>query len=230
MDLSSILAAVIRTMPGPEAWVHIAAVFYVAGFLVRDQLYLRLLILLGTFCYMIYYYFVLDVPLWDALIWSAIMGAANLSIIVLIVLERTTFSMSDEELLLYDAFPGLSPGEFRKLLKITDWHAADGQTLLTVEDEAPESLFYVLYGGVRVTKQGQSFSVERPGFIGEIAYTLNRTATANTLVPIGGKYVSWPREKLKALELRYPSIRVALHETLNSDLADKVAHSVGQSK
>ena len=32
--------------------VHIAALFYVAGFLVRDQLILRLLVLIGTLLYL----------------------------------------------------------------------------------------------------------------------------------------------------------------------------------
>ena len=219
----------VEATSGAQIMVHIAAMFYVAGFLVRDQLYLRLLILFGTICYMNYYFFLQDKPLWEAFIWSAIMGSANLYIIILIILERTTFSMSDEEKLLFKAFDGLSPGEFRKLLKVTNWHESDGETLITVEDEVPDALYYVLYGGCRINKRGTAFSVERPGFIGEIAYTLNRSATANVLVPKGGKYVSWPRDKLKGLELRYPSIRVALHGTLNTDLADKVANSVGEN-
>jgi len=230
MIIDEFWAYVVEAASGPQIMVHLAAMFYVAGFLVRDQLYLRGLILMGTFCYMNYYFFVLETPLWDAFIWSAIMGTANLSIIILILLERTTFSMSDDELQLFNAFDGLSPGEFRKLLKITKWHDADGETLITIQDEVPNSLFFVLYGGCRINKSGKHFSVERPGFIGEIAYTLNRSATANVLVTKGGKYVSWPRDALKALEVRYPSIRIALHGTLNTDLADKVANSVGEGK
>ena len=224
----SLVTALIAAVTGPGIFVHIAAMFYVAGFLVRDQLVLRLLILIGTLLYMFYYLFVGDTPLWDAFIWSAIMGGANLLIICLLVLERTTFALSVNEKKLFEAFVGLSPGEVRKILKIAKWQDESSNDVLTVENELPQNLHYVISGECLITKKDQDFTISRPTFIGEIAYTLNTPATATVRVRDGGNYVSLPRDKLKALEAKNPGLRVALHALFNADLALKVAHSTGE--
>ncbi len=226
--MDAIFSTILSTVTGAELWVHMAASFYVAGFLVRDQLWLRSLILCGTCCYMGYYFFVNDTPLWDAFIWSCIMGVANLSMIIRIALERTTFAMSEEERSLFQAFEGLSPGEFRKLLKFTHWRTADGKRLLTVENEKPDRLFYMLDGTIQISKRGTAFSVSRPGFIGEISYTLDQNASATVLISEGGRYVYWNKDDLAKIELKQPAIRVALARILNADLAKKVAKSVGE--
>lgn len=210
-------------------FVHMAALFYVAGFLVRDQLYLRLLILCGTCCYMIYYFFLQDTPLWEAFIWSAIMGTANSYIIILLILERTTFSMSDDEKELYKAFSMLTPGEFRKVLKRATWKKTDQPVKLTRNGVMPERLYYIMDGRVVVKKKKSTFDIARPGFIGEIAYTLNCPATADVGLSSGGHYAWWAREDLKKLEMKYPGIRVGLHSILGADMAGKVAASVGES-
>jgi len=58
-------------------FVQLALLFYVLGFLTRNELYLRVWLLTGTGFYILYYYFVTDVPLWDALWTSAAIGVVN---------------------------------------------------------------------------------------------------------------------------------------------------------
>ena len=86
--------------------VHIGAMLYVIGFLIRDQLVLRLLLLTGTMFYALYYF--LSGPLWEPLLWDAVLGSANLFIICLIVIERTTFRMTADQKRLYAAFSSMS--------------------------------------------------------------------------------------------------------------------------
>jgi len=47
------------------SFVYLALMFYVLGSLVRDELWLRVLILTGSFCYVIYYIYAPERPLWD---------------------------------------------------------------------------------------------------------------------------------------------------------------------
>ena len=50
--------------------VHIGAFLMLLAYLVRDQILLRGLIILGTIFYIVSYFF-MDPPLWSALLWSA---------------------------------------------------------------------------------------------------------------------------------------------------------------
>lgn len=209
--------------------VHIAAMFYVAGFLVRDQLLLRMLVLTGTTCYLGYYYLAHEQPLWDAFFWSCFMGIANLFVITQIVLERSTFNMSDEERRVYKAFDEMLPGEFRRLLKISSFEDSDGVTTLTREGEPVDNLYYVLDGKVEVEKAGQSFSIPSGSFLGEVAFFLHTDASATVRLGDGARFVKWRGEELRKLQKKYPGIRVAIHSILNQDMATKVAQSMGNS-
>ncbi|MGI9407760.1 MAG: hypothetical protein ACR2O4_15405 [Hyphomicrobiaceae bacterium] len=205
--------------------IHMASLLYVIAFLVRDQLWLRLLVLVATLLYIGYYYFVPEEPLWDAIAWSVVLGLANLYITLQIVLERTTYSLSEEEKKLYDAFDTMTPGEFRKMLKIGTWHDGDGVTRLTTENATNENLYFVLHGESVVEKSGRSFPIPERVFVGEVAYFLKCHASATVTVPRGGRYISWPRQALETLERKNPGIRVALQSLMNTDMAGKVAAS-----
>lgn len=52
--------------------VHIAAAFYLAGFLFRDQIMLRTLIIAGDVIYILYFFFAPQVPLWGGIFWSSV--------------------------------------------------------------------------------------------------------------------------------------------------------------
>ncbi len=200
-----------------------ASLLYVIAFLVRDQLMLRILVLIATLLYIGYYYFVPEIPLWDAIFWSLVLGAANLYVTVRILLQRTTFNMTGAEKRLCDRFDTMTPGEFRRMLKIAHWDHREA--ILTQENEPVDRLYYVLNGTVDVEKQGRSFALEAGVFIGEVAYFLKRDASATVKVSGIPNYVYWERDELQKLEQKNPSIRVALHSLLNTDMATKVAVS-----
>ena len=203
--------------------VHMASLLYVIAFLVRDQLMLRILVLIATLLYIGYYYFVPEIPLWDAIFWSLVLGAANLYVTVQILLQRTTFNMTGAEKRLCERFDTMTPGEFRRMLKIAHWDHREAT--LTQENEPVDRLYYVLSGTVDVEKQGRSFTLEAGVFIGEVAYFLKRDASATVKLFGIPNYVYWERDELQKLEQKNPGIRVALHSLLNTDMAAKVAVS-----
>ena len=76
--------------------VHIGAFLFLLAYLVRDQILLRGLIILGTVFYIVYY-FTMETPLWSALLWNSSFVVINLIMIGVIYSDRASFVMSERE-------------------------------------------------------------------------------------------------------------------------------------
>lgn len=203
--------------------------FYIIGFWVRDQLLLRVLVLFGTMFYVLNYYYVPEVPMWSAIVWSIILGIVNLYVTIQLALERTTFRMSRDDLQLYGTFGNMTPGEFRKLAEKAIWHEPGETAVLTREGMPNRSLFYIVEGDVTLWKKGRSFTMTAGTFVGEVSYLLKSTASATVHADEHVRYIEWRHVDLMDIERRHQGIRVALREILNADLATKVAGGNGGS-
>lgn len=206
--------------------VYMAFVLDLFGFLARDELWLRLLMLAASALYLVYYYYVADDPLWDAIITNALLAAANLLMIVVVVLERTTFSMSKETVALYRAFPMLSPGQFRRILKAARDVHAPARKELTRAGTAVANLYYVVDGPFGIQKGAQAVRVDGGAFIGEIAFLTGAPASATVSVEPGTRYLEWEADALHRLIRKSPKLRLALSAQFNDDLVRKVANSM----
>jgi len=197
------------------------------AFFIRDELPLRSFIIVSTVIYIAYYYFALDPPLWDAIVTSVLMIFANLYVLAQVLLERTTFRLSEEAKRLFDAFETLTPGQFRRILQIAHWRVAEDPegTVLTREAEPSGALFYVLEGIISVQKGERLFRLPEGNFVGEIAFVLKRKTTATTVAPQGVRYVEWDADALRRLGRRHPNLGNALNALLTRDLAKKLGAS-----
>ena len=117
-----------------ENIVHVGATLYLVGFLFRDQIMLRAFVIAGDLVYISYFYFAPDMPLWGGVFWSAVFTLVNVVMIARIVADRTQFRMSAEERQLFSLLGTLSPGEFRRLIRLGRWRTAIEATVLAVED------------------------------------------------------------------------------------------------
>lgn len=207
------------------ALVYVAFAFDVFGFLARDELMLRLLMLIASGFYLLYYFLVADTPLWDAIYTNGALAAVNLAMIVVVVLERTTFAMTAETAALFRMFPLLSPGQFRRLIRACDEIEAPGTEVLVRQGERPDSLYFIIDGSVDVTKDGRATTIGGGVFIGEIAFLTHVPATATVSVAPGTRYLRWRVDDLGRAMRRSPSLKTALLGHLNLDLARKVAQS-----
>lgn len=210
------------------AWlIHIAASILLIGYFIRDELKLRLMIIASSIVYNFYYWLVPSPPLWDAVMVGFLLIAVNFYVLAQVLLERTTFRLSDEEKQLFDAFETLTPGQFRRILKIADWHKAAKahSIILTREGEATSRLYYIIDGTVAVEKGGHKFGLPAHNFVGEVAFVLDGKATATTTAPAGLRYVMWEAEALRELGEKYPALGNALNALLTRDLARKLTES-----
>jgi CRP-like cAMP-binding protein len=202
--------------------VHIGAFLFLLAYLVRDQILLRGLIILGTVFYIVYYFF-METPLWSALLWNSSFVVINLIMIGVIYSDRASFVMSEREKKLYQVFNTLSPGEFKKLLKIADWFDGSSEEQITTEGEVPARLYFIIDGEALIARDDKKFIVGPNVFIGELAYLIRKPATATVKLTDKVVGISWKTSSLIKLLASNPQMKIAFDGLLNQDLAAKLA-------
>ena len=86
------------------------------------------------------------------------------------VIRNGKFQLSGEEMMLFARLPGLTPGQFKSLLEIAQWHTPTVPLQLTQTAQMPKALYYVLEGQVEVNRDKQRFTIGPHAFIGELAF------------------------------------------------------------
>ena len=164
---------------------------------------LRAFVIAGDLVYISYFYFAPDMPLWGGVFWSAVFTLVNRGD------DRpdrrrshTEFRMSAEERQLFSLLGTLSPGEFRRLLRI-------GRLANRDRDDSARrrrigrsiTLYYILDGDIVIEKSGRDPAYHRAWhvFIGEVAFLLPRPASATVTVGRrGALHDLGPRGSLQA--------------------------------
>ncbi len=205
--------------------IHLGAMLYLVCFLFRNQIILRCFAIMGDVVYTTYYFGVAGHPLWDAMIWSTLNMCVNIMMVAVIINDGRETKLGDNELKLYRSLGSLNPGEFRKLIALGKWQTAKETSILTTEGQILDSLYYVLEGEVDILKSGRQIDVKPGLFIGEIAYLLNKPATASVSVRPETIYVTWTHAALAKSFLKQEGLKHALGALLSSDLAEKVART-----
>ncbi len=215
---------------GPVTFVHLATLCYVLGLLTRKELRLRGFILLGTAFYILYYYFISQAPLWEAIAASVLIGAANVPVIYRIIRERSTWGMSEEMLALYAFFPTFNPGQFRKMMALG--HIVDQQEhiVLLKVGERPTNMFLTITDGFMINRGPQHAEIGPGNFLGEISFLLDGIASATVVAQPGTRYVSWNVDELHDLMEKSPRMSNAIAVLLNRDIARKLARSFPSPK
>jgi hypothetical protein len=205
--------------------VQFAFLFYSLGFLARDELWLRCLLLIGTAFYLLYYYNIEEQPLWDAIFTSGILGAINLGMIILLCFERTTFAMDEQTTKTFRSFDTLTPGQFRKVMKLSTTVTVNADTVLSQENEPIDHLYLVTDGTASIQKAGSTHVLSAPLFMGEIGFLLDGNASATTNLQKGSTYTFWQAADLRNLMDGSPAIRNAMIALFSRDLATKLGRS-----
>lgn len=221
---------VIGQLTPPQVYVHIALLFYVVGFLTRDELILRAQILAGTLFYILYYWFISDVPLWEAILASLAIAAANIYSSIIILRERSTIGMSAADIALYKKFHTLKPGHFRQVMKnARRWRVEADEVLLTVNSHV-DCLYYVHSGTVEISRDGKTALLNTEHFFGELAFLKDTPASATVTVKPGAEVIAWDQATLKKIMGKSPTISNAIVALFNEDLATKLLTSWPEEK
>ena len=207
--------------------IYAAFMCQALGFLARDELILRALIIVGSVLYISYYMIAGPLPLWEAAATTSVLLLINMVLVVVILRERSVAGLGQEDRLLYQSFRTFTPGQFRKLLRLATRHNAITAPMpLTREGETADQLFFVAQGALDLQKQGEHSSIPGWVFIGEIGYLLDAPATATATAQPGSTVLAWSTKDLREISHRSTAMGNALLASLNVDLAGKVARSL----
>ena len=75
---------------------------YLAAFLAKKIVWLRLLTITGNFLVVPYYLYFLEKPLWNTIVWISIYTIINLVMLFIIYIESRPITLSDLEQKIYD--------------------------------------------------------------------------------------------------------------------------------
>lgn len=206
--------------------VQVAVAFQALGYLAPSQLVLRLLLLVGTVFYVLYYFFISDSPLWEAIVTSSMLGTINLIMICVLILERTTFRMSSEWTAIYQNFRTLTPGQFRRLMKCATITTCEADMELCAEDRPTTHLYHCFRGELLIRKDGFNYSAQAPILIGELGLLTGRFASASVTARKGSVLVSWHYSDIQRLMHKSALLKNALIALFNLDMAAKLGRAI----
>ena len=110
-----------------------------------------------------------------------------------------------------------------KLLRLGEWRSTAADTVLAVESEVVEELTLIYNGEVIVEKGGAEITRSRDGtLIGEMSFIQGGTATATVRTARPTRCLVWPKEELRKLLRRNPTMDIAMNTLFSLDLAKKL--------
>lgn len=206
-----------------ENIIHVANLLYLASYLVRDILWLRILTIIAGSSLVVYFYFQPN-TLWAPVLWNLVFIAINGYQCVFLLRERRPVQFSNEELTLYQStFQSLTPRDFKRLLTKGNWRDAASENKLVKESSVLEHLFLVTAGSMSVRKAGQPIAQLSSGsFIGELSFLTGAQTSADVVAEENSRYVAWSFADLKELMARNPSLEATFQSIISADLANKL--------
>lgn len=210
----------------PELVILVAGAVFTIGYLIINQVALRLMILLGTSLYIYYYFTAADTPLWEAIYISLVMGTANLIGLGNLLWQQSNLAVPRAHRDIYALFQGLPPGDFRNLVLQAERKVLGDTVQVTTEGATAHKLYYVISGNIQVVKRGERFTMPPNLFVGEVAYLSGQPSAATTRLPAGAEVLEWDVATLRARAAKNARFKLAIQAMISSDLAVKVAFAV----
>ena len=175
-------------------------VFFLAAFMAKKIVWLRLLTITGNILVVPYYLYYIEPPLWNTIVWVCIYTAINLVMLFIIYLESRPIKLSDLEQKIYNmTFKSLEPRVFKKLIDHGSLEELQPEVVLVTRDSELDSLMYVVEGEAEVVlKHGEHIIIPTGGFIGEQSYiTGERTSADVKTGKEAAKIIRWNSEALR---------------------------------
>lgn len=213
---------------GLTAWdilAHSYNLLYLTAFIVKDMLWLRVLLCLASVMEVVYSYNVGNDPLWPNILWCSAYVGVNAYQFSRILQERRSLHLSPEEHIMYSVmFSTMSKILFRRLINIGEWRTYDVGAVLIEEGNTCKELLLLTEGAATIEKKGIEITRLRSyAFVGEMSFLSGKqtTATVKALTPI--VCMVWKKEVLEALIHKDDELHVAIHTVFSRDLTQKLS-------
>lgn len=202
---------------------HLANLLNMLAWVVTDILWVRAIAVCGNALALIYY--TQHLALYEVNIaWHITYISINLIQISVLLYQRRPIKFAMRELRLFRlAFVGLSPYDFKRLLRIASWHDVDAATPLAWKGKALHDIMIIVTGKALVTANDEVVSELEPGsFVGEMSFLHGGDATADVVTSTPAIIAAWNKHELKNFLRRNPIVAGAWQIGMGHDLAKKV--------
>ena len=205
--------------------LNCAYTIWLAAFLARKIVWLRLLTVTGNFIVVPYYLFFFEKPLWNPIVWISIYTTINLVMLVIIYIESRPVTLSDIEQKIYDrTFKSLETRVFKKLIDRGSLIEHQPEEILVTRDSELDSLMLVVEGVAEVIlKHGEHLIIPRGGFIGEQSFiTAGKTSADVTSGKESTMILHWNSQELRTYLANKETLKDTLDLIFTSDLIYKL--------
>ncbi len=215
-DLATIFS--LNNWPGHLSYALIALSYWLT-----DIFWLRVVAVVGL-SLEILYFILSGGDLRAGIAWDVIFILINLYQLYLLWKHRLTLTLPEaDRQLLRKALVGLSDAQIARLLMVSQFCEIAEGTTLTVEDEPPESLFFICAGRVRVTIGAREVSkLEAGNFVGEVAFLTERPATATVTAESGVRVLAFDQGKLNQFFRAEAEVAGLIYQLIGRELAHKI--------
>ena len=206
---------------------NLANLTFFAAYWVKDILWLRLLVMVGSLV-VIPYYLLRTEPLWTPTVWSCVFISIHAVRAWGIVKERRPVAFTGDEQLLYDkTFSALSPQQFKRLLAIGEWKDLDRGYVLHSTGNPSDTLEAVVRGELEARRHGHVLGHALPGDLAGLATVLGRSPELfDVAVTERARVIRWRIVDLKKLVETDESLASALRKIAAAAIADKLIRAV----
>ena len=209
---------------------HMVYILAIASMIMRSMTWLRSIAILSGICGVIYFGIIRGD--YVSAFWEFSYIMVNVVQLFILWFENRIGQFDeDERQFVQDALMDLKPVHAAKMLRIgTVETVGEGRKLLE-QGEAPQRLYYLLSGEVRIVQDGQQVGAcHRGDFLGEMSFVSGSVANATALAAGPCRVLVFERSRLAELLDRREPLRHALHAGVSRNLLTKLnrmnAHSV----
>ena len=200
---------------------------FVAAYLVKDILWLRLLSIIGSLV-VLPYYLLQPEPLWTPVFWAFVFVSINLFRAGQIFLDRRPAKLTEDEEALYSqAFSSLSTKQFRKLSAAGKWQDLDAGQQLQTDGDPATMVTAIASGNLEVSRSDKLLGSFGPGDLLGIGCLLEDSRNEfyellNARVSAPARVLQWDASDLKKLMQANPELDSVLNKLVASSLATKL--------
>ncbi len=201
---------------------HLAYVLLIASMLMRQMVWLRLLVIASALVGILYSIVWLSDPV--SSFWETLLVTVNVVQLGITWRQNSRARFSARELSFTSRrLRGLAPGEQRQLLNAGHWERFEPGTILITENSVPSDLIYVASGAADVTIGGQSIAECGPGaYVGEMSFVGDAPASATVTARTEMEIWRISRDTLAGFDRDRPAWLAVIEAGIARDMRDKL--------
>lgn len=201
--------------------INLVYVIYALAFLVRDILWLRILVVLSCL-FMVGFGYIADNM--SILVWNSLFILINLIQIVRIVIERRPIKLPAYiDTIHHRRFDRLNSREFLFLWKMGESKTFEKGDILVEQGKIPSDLLFVLDGQVKIERNGDFVrTLGKHYFVAEMSFLSQESATADVVADTQVDAISWSQSELNDVEKINPGLVSKFRAILGTDLSKKL--------